>query len=1489
MSTDIAATLNEHRRTALLSYYLGQYIPASDDDTLKSLVQTPEDVYEYLLIDPLVSNAVPTSRVAQAMSSIQQYINGITLSMEPGYQIQDLDPAAISDWKAGLSQYDIWAGEVELDTYPENYIDPTLRQNQTAYFKDLINSLNQNTLSSDTAQQAVMNYLNSFEQVANLEIISGYLNGSDPLASTYYFLGKTRSSPVQYYWRSFDMSQDVNNVVATNAWSEWYPMKVSINDDACAGKPRPVFFNNRLYVIWFEQITIDNGESGESAAGIPTFNALSSYCQFNNQWSAPYILATMATDADASSDYGILSTSDIKSLNTVAAHIVQNGVESLCCSLYFYNTNTSKASEFSLSIDYWFCTITVKDNLLGIYYATFAGGQQQLVQYQLTDAKYTYTLTAGSTSDTFPQTPAGMLTKIKDLSTADCTQDASTGALTITSTFTVTPSNYTTTSFTNLQVQNANNGSAIGVFDGTFQIDASVKRGIFNGTMTSSSIPGGYMVSSLLLFNNNSQQVSVNNPSQSVSSSSVTFTDVIFNLNNFTWDTSTPCKLQMFFSDNVTSFRTVEFSPSDEQRYTNLKDYTYKDTWNAGTPLDNADPTTTPGTQTLKSTLSTATNTPFFMGITGTDAADSTPYQSYRQYALSIINTATITSPSINQRVDTTYGTVQYLDFTNITFYDGTPVDPLRLNTLFAKELINKASISLSSLLSWETQFTLEPGMTSTTPVPMDFSDSNGIYFWELFFYMPYLVAWRLFQEQIYDDAQAWYNYIFDPSACGRTSDDSSIPAPPDFWSVRPLVEVAAPGAQGASVSLTTDPDALASADPVHYRKAIFMAYVSNLMATGDASYRLLTNDGLSFARLQYGEVKDLLGPRPDVLIVNHWAPETLADLAASAGNSALLTGVEQQTASLPAVTGRASAADTTTTSDCFMAPLNTQLLSYWNTLDSRLYNLRHQLTLDGQPMIVPLYAPPVNPTLLMEQSVQGGSLISTSSGIVASVPPYRFSTLLQSARSAVATLSQFGQTLLSYCERQDATGLQELDTQLAFNISGYTLTLQQNAIDAMDKDRDTLNASLAMAQQRRDHYQALYDQNMSAGEIMVMELEAESGTYQATAAPLLTAGMMRETLPNIFGLADGGRQTGAPEQAAGLTLQITADVIGLVASITSQSEGYKRRRAEWQIQYQQAQSEMDVVNTQLDVLAVRRTGAVTALQLAQAQQDNLKSTLTFLTTRFTQSALYNWLTGQLSALYYQAYDATLSLCLSAEACWQYEMGDITSRFIQTNAWNDNYLGLLVGETLQLNLQQMESAWLNRYTRRLEITKTVSLKTLLTADDWSALQASGVATFGLTENLFDQNYPGHYLRQIKSVTVGLPALVGPYQDVCMTLTQTASKILLKADAEGVKYLNDSTTGSSTNILLNPRASQQVAVSSGLNDAGLFILNFGDERYLPFEGTGAVSDWQIAFPNPTSSQQATLLASLNDVIIQVRYTALYGGAAFEQAVTETLTK
>ena len=1510
MSIDIAASLNQHQRNALLSYYLGQYVPNSGNSKLVDLVQTPEDIYEYLLIDPLVGNSVTTSRVAQAMSSIQQYINGITMNMEPGYNTGSLDNDRLALWNGGASQYSIWGGEVDLDTYPENYLDPTLRQNQTAYFKALINDLNQNTITDDTAQQAVMNYLNKFEQVANLNVVSGYLNSTEQTTGTYYLLGKSNTSPVQYYWRSFDMSQNVDNVVATRAWSEWYPMNITINEDKLQGAPRLVYFNNRLYLFWFEKSTAGNISGSTSGETYDEITAYSSYCDFSNNWSAPYTLMSVYNSDSNDPCYALF---DAAWLCTACGYNQSGNV--LTLSLYAGDGVKDDSSEikgyndFSIEIDYWF-------NLSRVYAKSDSDNPSILAEYLF------YYLE----NDNFP----GNQKKI---------QSNYIIGLPVISQVTLLPrpasGQFIDCSYV-LPVLNKENFSLTYNLDGSYILHGNIPQAVatdayyknisdvmlgadgttaLNGEMTTDSCWNGLSeTSSDIKFKNTKITCSkdygsvnilqlvdvydykdtINLPKEYVfSSNGYDMAELWFDI--FATTYGQPCTLNFCYDEGDYQYTTrfaFSFNPASSgdaslwtfAAYEGAAQGTWKVTADEVINKTQAAFTINDSAWSFNRTLTPDDTLVRYVSFGYMDASGYAIYDEY-EVALQYAETIPVT-PTITTRADSELGTAVFLAFTG-NFDNGTEISPIRLNTLFAKELINKANVSIDDLLTWDTQLTLEPALMDGGPdTPMDFSGANGLYFWELFFHMPWLVAYRLYQERQFAEAQQWYNAIFNPSARGRVSANPDYPEP-DYWSVRPLVETSSSAAQASAVWLTTDPDALAVADPVHYQKAIFMAYVANLMAAADASYRLQTSDGLSLARLQYGQVKDLLGMRPDLTILNQWLPCTLQEAADSLSASESLRQFAKTDAAFPLFSGRFSAASTVATSDRFMAPLNAQLLSYWNTLDSRLYNLHHSLTIDGQPMTVPLYAPLVNPANLMTQSIQGGSLTCSANNLAASIPPYRFSVMLQRAKSAAATLGQLGQTLLSYCERGDSTSLQELNQQQLLDISGFSIALQQNALDALDQDRQTLLASRTLTQDRLNYYQNLLTAGNLADENNALQRLQGAINDMNASMGLITAGAAMNMAPNIFGLADGGDVWGAAVEASGAVTQALAMVESTQAQKFQLSAESRRRADEWQFQADQAQDEINQINAQLDGLTIRQQGAQTSLQLAQAQQNNVQSMLTFLTTRFTQSSLYTWLTGQLSALYYQAYDAVLSLCQSAEACWQYEMGDVTTRFIQTNAWNDSYRGLLVGETLQLNLQQMESAWLTRNQRRLELTKTISLQQLLGDSAFADLITNGTASFTLSESLFDNDYPGHYLRQIKFVTLTLPTLVGPYQDVRATLTQTSSSTLLKADINGVNYLNDSSTGNANNIVTNLRASQQVAVSSGLNDGGLFVLSFGDERYLPFEGTGAVSSWTLAFPNKASDEQQALLNNLSDVIVQVHYTALYGGGSFEQAVAQTL--
>jgi hypothetical protein len=71
--------------------------------------------------------------------------------------------------------------------------------------------------------------------------------------------------------------------------------------------------------------------------------------------------------------------------------------------------------------------------------------------------------------------------------------------------------------------------------------------------------------------------------------------------------------------------------------------------------------------------------------------------------------------------------------------------------------------------------------------------------------------------------------------------------------------------------------------------------------------------------------------------------------------------------------------------------------------------------------------------------------------------------------------------------------------------------------------------------------------------------------------------------------------------------------------------------------------------------------------------------------------------------------------------------------------------------------------------------------------------------------------------------------------------------------------------------LTSSPAQVIALSTGREDTGVFELNLHDERYLPFEGQGAISLWHLELPRDTNHFD---LSTLSDVVMHLRYTALY---------------
>jgi hypothetical protein len=224
------------------------------------------------------------------------------------------------------------------------------------------------------------------------------------------------------------------------------------------------------------------------------------------------------------------------------------------------------------------------------------------------------------------------------------------------------------------------------------------------------------------------------------------------------------------------------------------------------------------------------------------------------------------------------------------------------------------------------------------------------------------------------------------------------------------------------------------------------------------------------------------------------------------------------------------------------------------------------------------------------------------------------------------------------------------------------------------------------------------------------------------------------------------------------------------------------------------------------------------------------------------------------------------------------------TQFIQFNYWDSGHQGLLSGEALHFDLKRLEMAYHDNNKRELEMTRHVSLRQLnpMALIDF---RVTGTCTVTIPEWLYDRDCPGHYMRRIKSVAISIPSVVGPYASVnCMLSLQASSLRTSPLLANGV-YARDPSQDDMR--FVDYFGATDVVVTSGAsNDSGMFETNLHDERFLPFEGAGAISTWTLTLP---SELRAFDYSTISDVIIHVRFTAREAGGSLGQTATSELKK
>ncbi len=327
---------------------------------------------------------------------------------------------------------------------------------------------------------------------------------------------------------------------------------------------------------------------------------------------------------------------------------------------------------------------------------------------------------------------------------------------------------------------------------------------------------------------------------------------------------------------------------------------------------------------------------------------------------------------------------------------------------------------------------------------------------------------------------------------------------------------------------------------------------------------------------------------------------------------------------------------------------------------------------------------------------------------------------------------------------------------------------------------------------------------------------------------------------------------------------------------------------------------DIDQIERQILAAERRRDAALRELDNQQRLVENADRIRDFERDKLTGHALFLRLQQETAALHHGMYELALRSAHQAQRAFNFERGHTAGDFLAEPLWDSLHEGLLAGERLELALRRMEHTFLDLNAREYELTKHISLR-LAFPLQYLTLLATGSCEIELAEWLFDLDHPGHYLRRIKNVSLSVPCVVGPYTGVHARLTLLSSTTRVSPrltrpapaccdDPDGCRAcrpLGDAHPGGYELLPEDPRAVQEyaareaIATSSGQTDAGMFEVNFRDERYLPFESHGAVSRWRLELP-PENNQFD--ISTVSDVILHLAYTAREGGDGLRRAAT-----
>ncbi|MEM6698713.1 MAG: neuraminidase-like domain-containing protein, partial [Bacteroidota bacterium] len=163
---DVLQPINDRMRALQRDALVNYVLKVLRSNTETEHINTPDKLFEYFLIDVQMEACMKTSRIKQAISSVQLFVDHCFMNVETKVKPESLDS---KEWE-WMSRYRLWEVALKIFLHCENHLDGELRSTKSPFYQEFEGELLQADINDDLARAALLNYLEKLDRVAWLEI-----------------------------------------------------------------------------------------------------------------------------------------------------------------------------------------------------------------------------------------------------------------------------------------------------------------------------------------------------------------------------------------------------------------------------------------------------------------------------------------------------------------------------------------------------------------------------------------------------------------------------------------------------------------------------------------------------------------------------------------------------------------------------------------------------------------------------------------------------------------------------------------------------------------------------------------------------------------------------------------------------------------------------------------------------------------------------------------------------------------------------------------------------------------------------------------------------------------------------------------------------------------------------------------------------------------------------------------------------------------------